>query len=224
MVSYSIHCATEQCEDQLRNYCLARFEDLEDRIGCQQTTPPPPVIGSTYVRWGRTVCANDTGAVLVYSGRAAGSSYAEGGGGADMLCLPDNPQYLNRSAADTVQGHSPLTGAEFHTWVARPDLGLQNCPCAVCYVPRTTSLMIPARLSCPPSWTLEYIGYLMSKYRSQGYLKYECLDENPEFIPGLAGGTGAGVSIHLVEATCNTGLPCPPYSPTKEVGCAVCTK
>ena len=43
--------------------------------------------------------------------------------------------YLSRTA-DTVQGHSPLTGAEFHTWVARPDLGLQNSPCAVCYVPR----------------------------------------------------------------------------------------
>ena len=122
---YCIHCATE---DQLRNYCLTCFEDLEDRIGCQQTR-------STYVRWGRTVCANDTGAVLVYSGRVAGSSYAEDGGGADMLCLPDDPQYLN-CTADTVQGHSPLIGAEFHTWVARPDLGLQNCPCAVCYVPR----------------------------------------------------------------------------------------
>ena len=82
-----------------------------------------------------------------------------------MICLPDDPQYLNRTA-DTVQGHSPLTGAEFHTcmWVARPDLGLQNCSCALCYIPRTTSLMIPAKLSRPPSRTLqlEYVSYLMS--------------------------------------------------------------
>ena len=53
---------------------------------------------------------------------------------------------------------------------------------------------------------------------------YECLDENLEFIPGLAGGTGAGLSLLLVEATCNTGLQCPPYSATLEVSCAVCTK
>ena len=89
------------------------------------------------------------------------------------LCLPDDPQYLNRTT-DTVQGHSPLTRAEFHTWVARPDLGLQNSPCAVCYVPRATTLMIPTKLSCPPSWILEYVGYLklVSKYRQhQGYLK-----------------------------------------------------
>ena len=118
--SVLIFMQTEQCQDRLRNYCLARFEDLEDRIGCQPTTLPPPVIGSTYVRWGRTTCANNTGAVLVYSGRAVGPSYRDDGGGTNMLCLPDDPQYLN-CTVDTVQGHSLLTGAEFHTWVARPE-------------------------------------------------------------------------------------------------------
>ena len=87
--------------------------------------------------------------------------------------------------------------------------------------------MIPTKLSCPPGhpglWST-LVSYLMSKYRQQGYLKYERLGDNPEFIPGLAGGTGAGVSIHLVEATCNSGLQCPSYSATKEVACAVCTK
>ena len=178
----------------------------------------------------RTVCADNTGAVRFSLSRKSSRVllYAEDAWRTTWCVMAPSRWpivyiYLNR-IADIVQGHSSLTGAEFHTWVARPDLGLQNCPCAVCYVPRTTSLMIPAKLSCPPSWTLEYVGYLMSKYRSQGYLKYECLDENPEFIPGLAGATGSGVSIHLVEATCNTGLQCPPYSATKEVACAVCTK
>ena len=75
------------------------------------------MLGSTYVRWGRTICPSTTGAEVIYSGRAAGPSFRDTGGGANMLCLPDDPNYLNRTA-DTIQGHSPLTGAEFHTWVA----------------------------------------------------------------------------------------------------------
>lgn len=81
---------------------------------------------------------------MIYSGRAAGSNHAANGGGSNLLCLPDNPDYLNRTT-DSVQGHSPLTGAEFHTWVAREDLLRQNAPCAVCQVPRAMTLMIPAK-------------------------------------------------------------------------------
>ena len=180
------------------------------------------MIGSTYIRWGRTVCPNNTGAELVYSGRAAGSDWTANGGGSNLLCLPDDPDYLN-GTADSVQNHSPLTGAEFHTWVAREDIARHNAPCAVCQVPRTRSLMIPAKTVCPPSWTLEYVGYIISKFRTQGFLEYSCLDEDPEFIPGEERTTG-GVTIHLVEATCNKGLNCPPYHPGKEIACAVCTK
>ena len=139
-----------------------------------------------------------------------------------MLCLPDNPEYLNRTV-DSVQNHASLTGAEFHTWVARPDLIHQNAPCAVCYTPKATALMIPAKTVCPASWTLEYTGYLATKYRLQGFLEYACIDENPEFVPGEARTTG-GVTLHFVEATCNQGIACPPYIAGKEVSCAVCTK
>ena len=35
--------------------------------------------------------------------------------------------------------------------------------CAVCYVStRETELMLPAKTSCPDTWTREYYGYLMS--------------------------------------------------------------
>lgn len=139
-----------------------------------------------------------------------------------MLCLPDDPDYLN-GTADSVQNYSPLTGAEFHTWVAREDIVRQNAPCAVCQVPRTISLMIPAKTVCPSSWTLEYVGNIISKFRTQGFLEYSCLDEDPEFIPEEERSTG-GVTIHLVEATCNKGLNCPPYHPRKEIACAVCIK
>ena len=151
-----------KCQDHIKSYCLARFRDLHD-TSCSTSA------GTTYIRWGRTVCPNTEGTELIYSGRAAGPSTTDTGGGANMLCLPDNPDYLNHTA-DTVQGHSLLTGAEFHTWVAREDLIHQNAPCVVCYTPnRATTLMIPAKTVCPQLWTMEYNGYLITKYRQQGF-------------------------------------------------------
>ena len=42
-----------------------------------------------------------------------------------------------------------------------------NVPCAVCYVStRGTVLMIPAKPTCPSSWTQEYNGYLMAECKS----------------------------------------------------------
>ena len=51
---------------------------------------------------------------------------------------------------------------------------------------------------------------------------FECVDKDPESIPGSAAETLGALFLH-VEATCN-GLPCPPYNPQKELTCAVCTK
>ena len=56
--------------------------------------PQGPLTGGTiYTRWGRTTCPIDQGTELVYSGRAGGSHYNEHGGAADLLCLPDDPEY-----------------------------------------------------------------------------------------------------------------------------------
>ena len=54
-------------------------------------------------------------------------------------------------------------------------------------------------------------------------LQYICVDQHAEFVPGEASNRG-GTKLYHVEVNCNTGLLCPPYSSTKEVTCAVCTK
>ena len=82
--------------------------------------------------------------------------------------------------------------------------------------------MIPARLSCPPTWTLEYSGYLMTAYRSYHRRSAVCVDKDPEDVPGEAASTDGALFYHM-EATCN-GLDCPPYDPQKELTCVVCTK
>ena len=62
------------------------------------TGPPGPTTstgGVVYVRWGRTTCPSTPGTELVYAGKAGGSHYSHSGGGANKLCLPDDPQYLS---------------------------------------------------------------------------------------------------------------------------------
>ena len=138
--------------------------------------------------------------------------------------MPEDPHYSNYEPG--VQNYSPIYGTEYHPY-GGPLRAVHdhNVPCAVCFSSmRETVLMLPAKPTCPPSWTLEYAGYLMSNYRSGNYYRtmYECVDKDSEGIPGSAGSTDGALFYHT-EANCN-GMPCPPYNPQKELTCAVCTK
>ena len=190
----------------------------------EQGAPGPSSGGVTYVRWGRTTCPNTTGTELVYAGRAAGSHFQQKGGTNDYLCLPEEPEYLAYKPG--VQGESPIHGAEYETWDNRPlsHVDDHNVPCVVCHSTLQESvLMIPARISCPDTWTLEYSGYLMTLYkRGEGRTSAKCIDKDPETVPGEVADRNGALFYHT-EATCN-GLECPPYVAEKELTCAVCTK
>ncbi len=82
--------------------------------------------------------------------------------------------------------------------------------------------MLPAKLTCPPNWILEYSGYLMAAYYTSYRTSYKCIDKDPESVPGSSANID-GAWFHPTEVGCAT-LPCPPYDPQKEVTCAVCTK
>ena len=108
-----------------------------------------------------------------------------------------------------------------------PNVAGHNVPCAVCMaVSRCSLLMIPGKTSCPVSWTTEYVGYLMSGCQTyQLPTTYECVDKDPESVPGLndvGWGSGSGMFTH-VEASCN-GMACPPYVAGRELTCVVCTR
>ena len=143
--------------------------------------PPGPTTGGVvYTRWGRTTCPNTTGTQLLYAGKAPGSYYNEKGGGANYLCLPEQPQY-SFFTAGTQSGRAYLYGAEYQT-INNANSPLHslhdhNVPCAVCYTStRETLLMIPARLTCPSSWTREYYGYLMAERYDHHRKTFECVD------------------------------------------------
>ena len=116
--------------------------------------------GVVYTRWGRKSCPN--GAELLYQGITAGECYHNPGGGANYVCLQKDPQYMSTTAPS---GYSYLYGTEYEVSNIFSESGQHNVPCAVCYTStKSVKLMIPARTSCPSSWTIEYKGYLMTEH------------------------------------------------------------
>ena len=192
--------------------------------------PPGPRSGGTlYTRWGKSTCPQVAGIELVYSGIAGGSFFDHRGGGANYLCMPKDPEYSRtvRYRSGT-QGYAYVYGSEYES----PLQGghNNNVPCAVCQVStRSTVLMLPAKATCPSSWTREYYGYLMTAWIGNsntivGRTMFECVDRDQESLPGGGHANTDGALFYHVETACNYSLPCPRYNPTQELNCVVCTK
>ena len=186
-----------------------------------QGSQGPPTGGAVYTRWGRTSCPTGQQTELVYSGRSGGSYYGHSGGAANLICMPNDPEFLSYSSG--TQGYSYVYGFRVSQDGSQP-LGrstYNNLPCAVCYTStRDTILTIPAKVNCPTNWTIEYSGYLMAgHYSHTGRTLYECVDRNPE--TGTSGGNSA--LLYHVEPDCNV-FSCPPYSSSKEITCVVCSR
>ena len=138
----------------------------------------------TYTRWGDSSCPTTAGTELVYTGngRAGGTHYSHKGGVANYFCMPLDPEYTLPYQAG-VRNHNYIFGAEYE----HPLQGSHehNVPCAVCAAStREMVLMIPAKTSCPTSWTREYYGYLMSDHHGHSRSMYTCVDRGQESLPG----------------------------------------
>lgn len=155
---------------------------------------------------------------MVYAGRVAGS-YTSFGGGANHLCLPSDPEYTLPDRPG-VQGYSFLYGTEYEDPLQGEDD--HNVPCAVCMArERGMVLTIPAKTTCPPLWTREYQGYIMSERMDQERSTFECVDRAQASVSGSQANFNGALLYH-VEVQCGE-LPCPPYDAEKEVNCVVCT-
>ena len=178
--------------------------------------------GIVYTRWGKTTCRQ--GAELVYEGYAGGGHYTQKGNGANYLCLPKDPEYSSTTAPSW---QSLLYGAEYETnnKIFSGNTQNYNVPCAVCHAPKqSTKLMIPAKTSCPTSWTQEYYGYLMAERENHNRnAVYECVDHNPDVIDGSQMDK-SGALFYFVVAVCNHGLPCTPYVANRAITCVMCSK
>ena len=184
----------------------------------------PPAGGAVYTRWGRTTCPTGQGTQLLYSGRAGGTPRGHKGGAVNFLCLPNNPDHLQYQSG--VQETANIGGVQhwYGAIASLSSLNYHNIPCAVCYVAtRSVAVMTPAKTQCPTHWTLEYIGYLMTeRVGAGGRTTYECVDKDPESVPGLNADSRPATYFNPVEPYCN-GLSCAPYDDEKELTCVVCT-
>ena len=184
----------------------------------------PPTGGAVYVRWGRTSCPTGQGTELVYSGRAGGSHFNKHGGAANILCMPNDPGHLPYGSG--VQGRSHMYAVALDITSGQPLYSARShcLTCAVCYAStRVTILTIPAKVNCPSNWTMEYTGYMVAGHDNHnGRTMFECIDSNPETIPGSFSWNYAAAFYH-VEPNCD-GLSCPPYDAQKELTCVVCSR
>ena len=178
---------------------------------------------TTYVRWGRSTCPATPGTEILYSGKAAGSRFDQPGGGANYLCMPLTVQYAGFQPGVQIN-RAFLYGLDYAI-IEGPLVAVNGLdpPCAVCQIrDKSSTLMIPGRLTCPKGWTLEYSGYLMSTLSFFPRTTYLCVDGEPEaFQDSVDDIVNVGLFSH-VEASCST-LPCPPYEEGKEVTCVLCS-
>ncbi|XP_070176827.1 uncharacterized protein [Littorina saxatilis] len=170
--------------------------------------------GSSFVRWGRKICPNNT--TLVYTGVAGGKNHYVKGSGTNTLCLTRTPQFDN-TAKPPYYGY--LYGAEYQNIPGHDD---HDVPCSVCLARQSTTIMVPATLTCPPGWTPHYTGHLASERYAHYGGEYVCLDGSPEDdSSGVR--NDEGLLFYYVVTVCGS-LPCPPYINDKVVTCVVCSK
>ncbi|XP_062599320.1 short-chain collagen C4-like [Saccostrea cucullata] len=200
----------------IKNNVNKNHENLEQqlkKIKSLQDTGP------TFVRWGRTDCPGTS--ILVYKGYAAGSHYLHKGGVSNFICLPEEPQWGDR----TPTVHLAFAyGTEYESNMFGENAHQQDVPCSVCQTKTgINSIMIPGRTVCYDGWTLQYKGYLGAGYHDHpSATEYICVDENIQSVPGGFENKD-GKLIYPVVAKCGA-LRCSPYIENKPLTCVVCTK
>ncbi|XP_067932657.1 uncharacterized protein [Watersipora subatra] len=206
-------------------YNSKKLQELEEVLQKNETMPTSLPdehqlvgAGSSYIRWGKQSCNNST--EEIFTGWVAGQSYTHTGGSSVYTCLPSKPEYQSNMLNSHLSNW--IFDTNYDTFYKQRD---RNVPCARCYVPtRSTTIMIPATLTCPPSWTKEYDGYLMSGlyYHKRAY-DYVCVDKDMETLDCPQTNRN-GAIMYFVKASCRDSVHCPPYHSGAELACVVCSK
>ena len=165
---------------------------------------------------------------FVLKGITAGKAFNEPGSGVNTLCLPHNPDDAPHDFPTRLQGAgfvSHLYGSEYE-FTYRKFAQNDDVPCAICHVTiAASSIMIPAKTTCPSGWTMQFTGFLVSDYfgGSNHAFDYICLHNDAEYMTeGARRHDDNGHILYPVQATCDP-LPCPPYKNGQYITCVVCS-
>ncbi|CAG2254072.1 unnamed protein product [Mytilus edulis] len=158
--------------------------------------------------------------------QAGGNRYNHNGGGANYLCLPNDPENGEPQSYENPQ----IYGAEYEIFADRnprgmsSNLGNREVPCAVCHRKRRSSVItIPGRKTCYKDWNAEYNGYLMASHNDYKRTDYACIDVNAEPFDNKSASDENGALFYPIRTSCGS-LRCPPYKADADVFCVVCTK
>lgn len=158
-------------------------------------------------------------------GIAGGGEHLHRGAASEYICLPKDPNLITNMKTQNPHGEaSYLYGAEYEDNVFGPKLMQNDVPCAVCYTPhQSVILMIPGKTTCYGGWKKEYFGKLAGGSNTQpAASQFVCLDSYPEVMyNGIANNNGK--LFYAVKARCGS-LPCPLDTNNALSTCVVCSK
>ena len=65
---------------------------------------------------------------------------------------------------------------------------------------------------------------MSERYSHKGRTMYVCVDKDAQALPGLGGHDSNVAQMQHTTASCEDGIPCPPYVNAKDLACVVRTK
>lgn len=144
------------------------------------------------------------------------------------MCLPHNPDMAPTDFPNVGSAVGTIYGSEYQ-FTYRNYAQDDDVPCAVCGAKTASAIMmlkIPAKVTCPDDWVIQYAGFLTSEqvvtnWRPSEYL---CLHEDSEYLTeGSRQHNMNGRLFYPVKAVCGS-LPCPPYHGGQYLTCVVCSQ
>jgi len=191
-----------------------------------------------YTRWGRTSCPPDNS--IVYTGYMVTDHEAATGGGHNILCAADHPEWVGLNQNDAINRGSGLHGMHYFfgpgysnnlpfSYENNNNQKLDNytAPCFLCYTPRSDVAMITGLFNCPGDMTAEYSGLITANHWKVETGEFICLDQAPETRGKDVGIARFDIAPAIAGARfiCGT-LPCEEYNPNSKYAhssCAVCS-
>ena len=139
-----------------------------------------------YTRWGKTTCLSINGTQLVYAGRAAGSWFYHKGGASNYLCLPNDPSYLQYRSQHFVIIYMGLSMRPEMDYCQHLMIRMYRVPCVI-FPPGGQCWWYLQRPSALPLGPVSTTATCMMTERYNHHRSmFECVDQNPETVPGGA--------------------------------------
>jgi len=186
-----------------------------------------------YTRWGRTTCPPDN--IAIYTGYMVTEYDLASGGGHNILCANDNPEWVRVNQNTAIDRGTGLRGIRYFfgsgysnnlpfSYENNNNQKIDNntAPCVMCYSPRSDSAMFTGFFNCPGDLTTEYSGFIVANHWKLQPSEFICLDQAPEVRQRGAGNFENEPSLSIARFVCST-LPCPNYVKFNQASCAVCS-